>query len=60
MVSWCCHPQLPLAIFAGDYSLTVDAITKECPSRNKVSLAMDGWISRNKLVITLVIAYCMD
>jgi hypothetical protein len=38
----------------------VDAIKKQLPSRNKVSLALDGWISTNKLVITSVIAYYID
>ena len=43
-----------------DYALTVDAIKKQLPSRNKVSLALDGGTSRNKLAITSVIAYYMD
>jgi hypothetical protein len=43
-----------------EYSLTVDAIKKQLPSRNKVSLALNGWISTNKLGITSVIAYYMD
>jgi len=43
-----------------DYALTVDAIKKQLPSRNKVSLALDGWTSTNKLAITSVIAYYMD
>jgi nuclear transport factor 2 (NTF2) superfamily protein len=38
----------------------VDAIKKQLPLRNKVSLALDGWTSTNKLAITSVIAYCMD
>jgi len=37
-------------------ALTVDAIKKQSPSRNKVSLAYDGWTSTNKLAIRLVIA----
>jgi chaperone required for assembly of F1-ATPase len=41
-------------------ALTVDAIKKQLPIRNKVSIALDGWISTNKLVITSVIAYYMD
>jgi len=43
-----------------DYALTVDAIKKQLPIRNKVSLALDGWTSTNKLAILLVIAYYMD
>jgi hypothetical protein len=39
------------------YALTVDAIKKRLPSRNKVSLAVDRWISIDKLAITSVIAY---
>jgi hypothetical protein len=38
----------------------VDAIKKQLPSTNKVSLALDGWISTNKLAITLDTAYYMD
>jgi hypothetical protein len=40
-----------------EYALTVDAIEKQLPCRNKVSLASDGWTSMNKLTITSVIAY---
>jgi len=43
-----------------EYALTVDAIKKQLPIRNKVSLALDGWISTHKLAITSVIAYYMD
>ena len=43
-----------------EYSLTVDAIKKQLPTRNKVSLALDGWTSTNKLAITSGIAYYMD
>ena len=43
-----------------EYTLTVDAIKKQLPSTNKVSLALDGWTSTNKLAITSVIAYYMD
>jgi len=43
-----------------EYALTVDAIKKQLPSRNKVCLSLDGWTSTNKLAITLVIAYYMD
>jgi hypothetical protein len=38
----------------------VDAIKKQLPSRNKVSLALDGWTSMNKLAITSVNTYYMD
>ena len=43
-----------------EYTLTVDAIKAHLPSRNKVSLALDGWTSPNKPTITLVNAYYMD
>jgi len=43
-----------------EYALTVDAIEKQLPIRNKVSLALDGWTSTNKLAIMSVIAYYMD
>jgi len=43
-----------------EYALAVDAIKKQLPIRNKVSLALDGWTSTNKLVIASVIAYYMD
>jgi hypothetical protein len=43
-----------------EYTLTVDAIKKQLQSTNKVSLALDGWTSTNKLAITSVIAYYMD
>ena len=42
------------------YSLTVDAIKKQLPPRNEVSLALDGWTSTDKLAITSAIAYYMD
>ena len=43
-----------------EYALTVDGIRKQISSRNKVCLPLEAWISMNKLVITLVIAYYMD
>ena len=43
-----------------EYTLTVDAIKKQLPSRNKVTLALDGWTLTNKLAITLVVANYMD
>jgi hypothetical protein len=33
-------------------ALTADAIKKQLPVRNQVSLALDGWTSTNKLAIT--------
>jgi len=47
-------------MFRREYALTVDAIKKQLPIRNKVSLSLDGWTSTNKLAITLVIAYYID
>jgi hypothetical protein len=38
----------------------VDAIKKQLPIQNKVSLALDGWTSTNKLAITSVIAFYMN
>jgi hypothetical protein len=43
-----------------EYALTVDDIKKQLPVRNKVSFALDGWTSTNKLAITSVIADYMD
>jgi hypothetical protein len=43
-----------------EYTLAVDAIKKQLRSRNKVSLALGRWISRNKLAISSVIACYMD
>jgi hypothetical protein len=43
-----------------EYEPAMHAIQKELPSWNKVSLALDGWTTPNKLPITLVIAYYMD
>jgi hypothetical protein len=43
-----------------EHALTVDAFKKELPLRNKVSLALDGLTSTNKLAITSVIGYYMD
>ena len=39
-----------------EYELTLDAIKKQLPSGNKVSLALDGWTSMTKLVTMSVIA----
>ena len=43
-----------------EYTLTVDAIKKQLPLRNKVGLALDGWTSTNKLAITSMIAYYLQ
>jgi hypothetical protein len=37
-----------------------DAIKKQLPKRNKVSLALEGWTSTNHLDITSFTAYHMD
>jgi len=42
------------------YALTMDAIKKQVPSGNTVSLALDGWTSTNKLAITSLIAHYME
>jgi len=47
-------------IYWREYALTVDAIKKQLPSRIKVSLALDEWISPNKLALTSGIAYNKD
>jgi len=41
-------------------ALTVEAIKKQLPIQDKVSLALNGWTSTNKLAITSAIAYYMD
>jgi len=38
----------------------MDAIKKQLPGQNRVSFALGGWKSTNKLAITSVIAYHMD
>ena len=43
-----------------EYSLTVDPIKKQLPTRNVVRLSLDKWTSTTKLAITSVIAYYMD
>jgi hypothetical protein len=43
-----------------EYGLTVDAIKKQLPSRNTVSLASDGWTSTNIVAIMSDIACDMD
>jgi hypothetical protein len=44
-------------ICRSEYALTVDAIKKQLPIRNEISLALDGWTSTNKLTIMSVIAH---
>jgi len=43
-----------------EYELTVQAVIKQLPLRNKGILVLDGWISMNNLAITSVIPYYMD
>ena len=43
-----------------EYTLTLDAMKMQLPWTNKVSLALDGWTSPNRLAITSVLAYNMD
>jgi len=43
-----------------EYALTMDVIKKQMPSRNKVSIALDGWTAMNKLAMRSVIAEYMD
>jgi hypothetical protein len=43
-----------------EYALTVNAIEKQWPSLNRVSLALNGWTSTNILAIKSVIASYMD
>ena len=40
-------------------ALTVDAIKKQLPSQNEVTLALDRWTSMNKLCMKSVITYKM-
>jgi hypothetical protein len=47
-------------IFRSEYTLTVDAIKKQLPTRNTVSLGLDKRTSTNKLPIMSVIVYHMD
>ena len=47
-------------IWRREYALPLDAIKKQLRLRNKVSLALDGWTSTNKLAIMSFIAYYMD
>jgi len=47
-------------IWRREYSQTVAAIKKQLLSRNKVSVALDGWTSTNQLARTSIIMYYMD
>jgi len=38
-------------ICRSEYAQTVDAIKKQLPSRNRISLALDGWTSPKKVAI---------
>jgi hypothetical protein len=50
-------PAMPLSnICWPEYALNVDAIKKQSLILNKVSLALGGWASTNKLAISSVIA----
>jgi hypothetical protein len=43
-----------------EYDLTLAAIKSQLPKDNKVSLALDGWTSCNRLAIESVIGYYID
>src|SRR3977135_1901706 len=43
-----------------EYGLTLAAIKRQLPDQNKVSLALDGWTSCNRLAIESVIGYYID
>ena len=43
-----------------EYSLTIEAIKKQLPTKHKVSVALDGWTSTNNLAILSVIGYYID
>jgi hypothetical protein len=40
--------------------MTLDAIRQQLPKDRKISLALDGWTSTNKLAISSVIAYFIN
>jgi hypothetical protein len=42
------------------YTLTIDAMNKQVPTKNKVCAALDGWISTNTLAILSMIGYYTD
>jgi hypothetical protein len=43
-----------------EFSLTVDVVKKQLPSRNEVSSALDCWTLTNTLAIMSVINYNMN
>lgn len=43
-----------------EYNLTLNAIQKQLPARNKVSLAIDGWTSMINIAITSVVDYYIN
>jgi len=43
-----------------EYALTMDAIKKQSPTQNKVTLVLDKWTSMNALPIMSVIVFYMD
>ena len=47
-------------IWRREYSLTMDAILKQLPSQNKVSLALNRWTSTIELDIMSIIGYYME
>ena len=44
-------------LLAKEYEMTVTAIRDQIPVGQKVSIALDGWTSQNRLAITSVIMY---
>ena len=44
-------------LLAVEYDSTIQTIRQSIPEQQKVSLALDGWTSSNKLAITSVIMY---
>lgn len=44
-------------ILESEYNMTLEAIKSQIPQGQKVSIALDGWTSQNRLAITSVIMY---
>lgn len=44
-------------LLAREYEMTLAAIKEQIPTGQKVSIALDGWTSQNRLAITSVIMY---
>ena len=44
-------------LLAREYQMTIVAIKNQIPRGQKVSIALDGWTSQNRLAITSVILY---